>query len=386
MAKKKILPLVLLSVVVLAVIGIWGMKIYGNYAALRTVLEQLRNSAGAGDVLGVWDIPEKQLEKYVVGKRVELNALHPAGDARRQGCEYILSKGEVASVELQDTGYVQIYAKGDWFLYESCLKEGQWKITQYGTISGLQSMSYSMVSETGCFIMIDGGYDVDAPEISRLAEVFGNKVDLWICSHFHSDHIGGITELLKNPGELQIGEIWYPPVDFETYLTFAKEWDTIDTCEAFLNEIKGMDNVQTVSNGESKSFGGLEFFFLSAYTEGQPWTYEGNNCGFVFRVKGDEETMLFCCDAGNEWMSQVLMDCYGDLLKCDYLQMGHHGNGGLTAEAYQMTRPKVAFFDGPGWLFEDRERYTAAQNRELMESMGSEIYLLDEAPNAIILK
>ena len=344
---------------------------------------------------------------------VELGVVHPAGDARRNGCECFLAEQEISESELGDTGYRLAEQKGDYRLYVTVMEPGDWKITQYGTVSGLQSMCYSLVSEDGMFILLDGGHDVDEENLRELIKVFDNRVDLWICSHFHEDHIGAITKMLPSLQKITISELWCPPMDIETYKSFAKDWDSIETCETFLKEIAkyekteetkegeksagsgggvlaaekgGLKKVVRIQDGDELDVSNLHFTFFSAYSDGAEWTHEGNNCGFIFQVKGKNETMLFCCDVGNDWMSERLIAGHGDNLKSDYVQMGHHGNGGLSEEAYRLVAPGAAFFDGPGWLFADEEKYTAAKNRRLMESMGAEIYLLDEAPNSILLR
>ena len=284
------------------------------------------------------------------------------------------------------TGYEPASEKGDYHLYVSQMDPGEWKITQYGTVSGLQSMCYSMVSQDGKFILLDGGHEADAGNLRKLIEVFGNQVDLWICSHFHEDHIGAITAMLPDLGDITIQEIWCPPMDIDTYKSFAKEWDSVETCGKFLQEVACRKNVRRVLDGDEIKIGDLNFIFFSAYSDGAEWTHEGNNCGFIFQVKGKQETMLFCCDIGNDWISEVLINGVGERLKSDYVQMGHHGNGGLSEAAYRLVAPKAAFFDGPTWLFEDAEKYTAAKNKALMEEMGCTIYLMDDAPNSIILK
>lgn len=358
---------------------------------LRDLQKRMHQDVTAGQAVigapqGIVPILEDLLDG---GKVVELGTLHPAGDARRAGCEYFFAEKEIPESELQATGYQLVSQRGEYRLYVTVMEEGDWQITQYGTVSGLQSMCYTLVSEDGRFLLLDGGHNVDLDNLKKLIEVFGNRVDLWICSHFHEDHIGAITALLSDDGlemQIVIDEIWCPPMDIDTYKTFAKEWDSIDTCEKFLQEIDGKGNVTRIYDGDAKKVGNLDFYFFSSYSDGAEWTHEGNNCGLIFRVTGKSETMLFCCDIGNEWISERLISGHGDRLKADYVQMGHHGNGGLTEEAYRIVAPKAAFFDGPAWLFADEEKYTAAKNRRLMESMGCKIYLMDDAPNKIILR
>ena len=79
---------------------------------------------------------------------------------------------------------------------------------------------------------------------------------------------------------------------------------------------------------------------------------------------------------------------YSEELKCDYIQMGHHGNGGLSEAFYRLTEPRAAFFDAPEWLMNPGEglSYTTPENRRLMEGLGAAVYYYNTAPNQIILK
>ena len=106
----------------------------------------------------------------------------------------------------------------------------------------------------------------------------------------------------------------------------------------------------------------------------------------VFKVYGKEESMLFCADAGKS-ISDYLKKKYGSKLKSDYLQMGHHGNGGLKKNFYKTVNPDVAFFDAPDWLMEGKYGgYTTPRNRKWMEEMGSKVVSFSTAPNTVVLK
>lgn len=386
---KKVEAILMVVFVVALLVGIllYANADRINFERMMREIERKALQEQSGTVIGAPEGIVPLLQDRVPGwEAAGIDGPHPAGAARRKGCKYFVTEREISPEELENAAYRATAKKGSYHLYESMLEPGEWKITQYGTVSGLQSMCYSLVSQEGAFILIDGGHDVDQESLRKLIGEFGDRVDLWICSHFHEDHIGAITAMLQAPGPVQIGEIWCPPMDIGTYKTFAKEWDNIDTCEKFLQEISGMENVVRIEIGETRDIAGLSFEILSSYRADAPWCQEGNNCGLFFKVKGKQETMLFCCDIGGSWISEALVSSYGDRLKADYVQMGHHGNGGLSEEAYRIVAPKAAFFDGPQWLFDDTEKYTAAANRQLMESLGCEIYLLDEAPNSVILK
>ena len=111
-----------------------------------------------------------------------------------------------------------------------------------------------------------------------------------------------------------------------------------------------------------------------------------NDGSMMFKITAEDESMLFCADVGKR-MSDYLLDTWGDKLKSDYIQMGHHGNGGLKSDFYQFIGAKGAFFDAPEWLMHDTSgQYTTAKNSYLMSETGALVYSFATTPNQIILK
>ena len=74
-------------------------------------------------------------------------------------------------------------------------------------------------------------------------------------------------------------------------------------------------------------------------------------------------------------------------MKSDYLQMGHHGNGGLKKNFYKLVNPNIAFLDAPAWLMQNwNGTYTTPENEKYMKSLGSSVVSFATTPNTIILK
>ena len=100
--------------------------------------------------------------------------------------------------------------------------------------------------------------------------------------------------------------------------------------------------------------------------------------------------MLFCADAGsasgNDALSEKIMRDYGADIACDYIQMGHHGFGGLSEAFYEAASPKGAFFDSPAWLLSGENKLSAKEKEEFMRSMGCTVYSFYTAPNQILLR
>ena len=120
-----------------------------------------------------------------------------------------------------------------------------------------------------------------------------------------------------------------------------------------------------------------------------------NDGSLLFRVKGKEESMLFCADVGSaggktgkmqKRMTKYLVEEYGDALKSDYIQMAHHGFQGLNKEFYEKVDPKAAFFDAPYWLMNGESEFSSKEKEDMILDMGKIVYSYYTAPNQILLR
>ena len=261
-------------------------------------------------------------------------------------------------------------------------------VTQYADMTGLQGMFYTVETEDGGLIVIDSGNAGNAAYVVEVIEAKGQHMDAWILTHPHPDHVGAFNEAWKLL-EDDVDRVYTIEMDYAAYQAKAQEWDGFEVYEQFLELMDGSDKLIYVHTGDSFEICGLSCEVLSAYDASVDQITRDlcNDGSMMFKLTNHEESMLFCSDVGIG-MSDRIMAQYGDKLKCDYIQMGHHGNGGLSADFYRLTQPKGAFFDAPEWLMNPAEgaSYTTPQNRQLMEEMGAEIYYYATAPNRIILK
>ncbi|MCI8327585.1 MAG: MBL fold metallo-hydrolase [Lachnospiraceae bacterium] len=264
--------------------------------------------------------------------------------------------------------------------------KGEWEITQYGNPEENQRMFYTITDRKGHLVVIDGGWTENAEEVRSVITAKGGHVDAWILTHPHQDHIAAFMDIYDKPGRIKIDRIYAVDMPAVELCRENASWDEFGTYERFLQmEIPQLDYVHS---GDEWKIGNLKFEVLSAYEDQVDQMSNDllNDGSMMFRVTGESESMLFCADVGKS-MSDYLVKEYGEELKSDYLQMGHHGNGGLKRDFYELVSPKIAFFDAPNWLFYDEAgHYTTPKNRKIMEKLGSEIKNYESAPNRIILK
>ena len=163
-------------------------------------------------------------------------------------------------------------------------------------------------------------------------------------------------------------------------------WDSVDTYNDFLD--LNVKNLKYVYPGDELNICGLKVDIYNAYDEhvkelSQDYLNDGS---MMFKVQGEKSSMLFCADVGKA-MSDYLLDTWGEKLKADYIQMGHHGNGGLLKDFYEEVSPKLAFFDAPDWLmYDETGKYTTPENAKEMESLGSEVVSFHTQPNTVSIE
>ena len=260
-----------------------------------------------------------------------------------------------------------------------------WEITQYGP-RDINSSFYTIYNKEYGLIVIDGGWTEDAAYVRETINSFGVPVEAWILTHPHQDHIGAFNALYPELEEITVNNIYTVDMASPEECLAVASWDSVDAYNDFL--ALGIPDVQYVYPGDVLTICGLEVEILSAYDENvQSLSRDYLNDGsMMFKVTGNEESFLFCADVGIS-MSDYLLQKYGEKLSADYLQMGHHGYGGLSDGFYEAVHPGTAFFDAPDWLmYDETGKYDTPQNVAFMETLGSQIVSFNSAPNTITLE
>ncbi len=260
----------------------------------------------------------------------------------------------------------------------------EWIVTQYGR-NDINLSFYSIYNETKGLIIVDGGWKDDAAGVREVINELGGHVDAWILTHPHQDHIGAFNLLYNELEGITIDTIYTVDMACPEECMNVAPWDSVDAYNDFL-ALK-IDNIKYLYANDTLDICGLKFEIISTYDENVKKLSKDfiNDGSMIFKVTNQNESMLFCADVGIN-MSSFLVDKWGNSLKADYLQMAHHGYGGLSDEFYRLVSPKIAFFDAPDWLmYDETGKYDNPQNAEFMESLDSVIYSFNSAPNSIVL-
>lgn len=312
--------------------------------------------------------------------------------AAAENCNYLAyPSDDTVTQEIAQYGFIEIGMTTNGYTvyrYDKTAEsfDGEWLITQYGNAAGSQLIFYTMQDQEGHLIVVDGGWTTDADYVKSVIKSLGNHVDAWILTHPHEDHIGAFNEIWQNPGKLTIDTVYAVDMASPELCLENASWDETAQYEVFLQlDIPQLTYVQT---GDAYDIAGLRMEILSAYNDHVDELSNDllNDGSMMFKIYGNTQSMLFCADVGKS-MSDELLETYGESLKSEYLQMGHHGNGGLKKDFYEAVDPEIAFFDAPDWLMNDKTgSYTNPQTTYWLANMGAQIYSFATTPNQIILK
>ena len=264
-----------------------------------------------------------------------------------------------------------------------------WILTEYADSTEDQGLAYTLTNmEDGTLIVIDGGNAGNHETMREAIKANGGKVDAWYLTHYHKDHIGAFNEIYADPKGIKIENIYVTPLEEDTFYGLnLMEWDDVDDFKKFHELTDGADNIHVVSRDEEMTFGKKQDLKITALNVGDDVVLGNpedipNNVSLVLKLQTKDRSALICADAHSKYLAEYLVDTYGQDLKADILQCGHHGNNSMPVETgfYEMVRPEVAIFDAPDWLMTGSE-YTAGQLADYLQKLGSRVVWFNTAPN-----
>lgn len=263
-----------------------------------------------------------------------------------------------------------------------------YQITQHPA-SDIQRMFYTITDANGDLVIIDGGHTTDADEVRSIIKEHNNHVSAWILTHPHPDHVGAFNEIMKNDEnhEITIDKIYSVPYNYERYKETAQSYDEFDTCTVFDEILKEQDNVTYLKAGDTFNLIGLQAEVFSAWDENTD-KFPDHLCNLgslMFKISGKHKSMLFCADTQSE-IEDGIIEKYGNELKADYVQCGHHGNWGLSTKFYDVVQPQIAFMDAPDSIVNNNNgSYDGYLLYEYFNEKGIKVYRFDGTEHTVTL-
>jgi beta-lactamase superfamily II metal-dependent hydrolase len=181
--------------------------------------------------------------------------------------------------------------------------------------------------------LIDGGEQDMGPRVESYLRGHGiSALDLMVATHPHSDHIGGLIDVLNDFPVKQVldsGQVHTTPI-FETFLNLVDQ-KNIPYTVAQRGQTVNLDprlKIEVLSPLATPFSGG-----------------DLNQNSVVLRVTYNKVSFLLMGDAGIEAESSLLSTGYN--LKSDVLKVGHHGSSSASSAAFlNAVRPAISIIGG----------------------------------------
>lgn len=226
-----------------------------------------------------------------------------------------------------------------------------------------QMNSYVLRTQDQRLIVIDGGSTHDAVYLQAFIEAHTNpeghgrapRVAAWFVSHPHLDHIGALTNMLDGRS-VQIDQIYGSILPVDTVAKYGQGQGGVEetkTLRDFLDALERANRwVTEVDTGEVIQIDNVRIEILGKKNPELTGANMVNNSSVVMRVSDGVKSILFTGDLGLEGGQKLLNTRFASRLPSDYVQMAHHGQGGVDRTFYQRVHPKYCLWPTPRAVWE----------------------------------
>ena len=215
-------------------------------------------------------------------------------------------------------------------------------------------MCYIVRCCDGSFFVVDSAHPYSVNDDIRLPEFLtalngGKKPTVagWFFSHGHSDHIGKFMDILEyHRNELDIETVYYNfvPTDHrDSHNWDESEKQMIYRFEALMDKCPDLRKVR-LHSGQKFFVRNLEFTVLCTHEDIHPnplSDFNNSSLALMLCAEGGKVLLPGDCSAESD---KVLVRRWGDFLKCDVVQMSHHGHSGTSPEFYRLANAECALF------------------------------------------
>ncbi len=193
----------------------------------------------------------------------------------------------------------------------------------------------------GSYVIVDGCYGVDAEPLYQYLTENNKRADgivyirAWFLSHTDGDHTGCIRRFAADYGD---------KVRLEYFGTqFTGVMEPLESIETAKQQFVGCKQL-TPLTGQKMFFGDMEVDFIytgeTLYPESS--SSDANAYSLVMKIPFEGQTVLLMADAAGKALC-CISNHYTDTLKCDVLQLPHHGLNGFPV-LYNRWRPSTILF------------------------------------------
>lgn len=232
-------------------------------------------------------------------------------------------------------------------------------------------------------VLIDAGTrDAGKVVVENLKSLGIKKIDLFIATHPHEDHIGGGLQVLNS---FPVGKVWDSGYNIGT-----------DVQKRFLQAIKTKKiKFGTPKAGFSEMIGNVKFDVLAPQQGAKTKKNDANNSSLIVRVSWKEVSFLLMGDAEEEEQKSA-----GKFPQTTVLKLSHHGSRGETnLSLLNSVKPQISVVSHAAKnsyghphketlkLLQDKKipLYSTVNGNVIVESDGKDISVRNEKFDGSIL-
>lgn len=216
-------------------------------------------------------------------------------------------------------------------------------------------MAYIIRTGDGGFVLIDGNIgEYDEPdrimELIDSQNVTGQKprIAAWFITHQHDDHFRGFVNFCRAYGDrVTIEKVIYGFPEPERGLGGGD----ITNFNAVIAERAETETVKPKS-GDRYTFADATFDVLFTYEDLDPDPIAGiNNTSHVTRMELAGHRVMWLGDIERQAADNICARYSEADLKCDVMQVAHHGYTGASDQLYRLIDPEVILWPCPDFWY-----------------------------------
>ena len=219
--------------------------------------------------------------------------------------------------------------------------------------TGAQNLSVIIETGNGGMIVVDGGWEANGESLFREIKKRGGHVAAWLITHPHQDHALALAYILQHhASELTIDGIYYNFFPDDWYAAMDPESvPVIQALKAGFAKLPASKLHGDASAGQVITAGQALVQVLN-----NPYPHStncGNNSCVTYMVSMNGTNVVFLGDLGLAGGASMMDDVDLRSLKCDMVQVAHHGQTAVSYSFYQQLAPKVFLWPTPQWLWDN---------------------------------
>ncbi|MDD3412637.1 MAG: DUF6077 domain-containing protein [Lachnospiraceae bacterium] len=226
-----------------------------------------------------------------------------------------------------------------------------YKLYQLNMNEDAGGLGYVLQLPSGGLVIIDGGYYGDGPAVREFIKSQGGKVQAWILTHPHYDHIGAFLNCMTEESEgITVQNVYYSPFTRDFFENSSnlqndvnEEANKFDDFENVKEQMKDTTFIP-MNKGDQLNLEGMNINCLWSF---DPTIDDINDNSLVFRIEMNGVSLLITGDITEKIVDKLIQDGKNDedYLDVDFIQIPHHGYTGTGTKLYQVTSPQFALLD-----------------------------------------